>query len=196
MREDGQRFNERLVLTGLGLLAAALIGWLGTLVGLAWATDPDVVEDLTGPWSAAGVTPLGGSATVAVPPQQTLVALLVGTDLRSIAGTTTAECSARTGGRPIPLGWPVLLDFAVTGLLAGEREAVAIAGWTNTGAAAVTVDITCDTADSTVEGFVAVPSTTAAIARDPWFQPWGWVALGAVGAAIAVGGVVRLPGVE
>ncbi len=193
MSDDRRRPGERLVLTGLAALVVAFAGWLGTLVGTHWAAQPDVVEDLTAGWTAAGVTPLGRSAAVTVPPRQTLVALLVGTDLRSIAGTTTGDCTAASGGRPVALGWPVLLDFSVTGLLSGNQEAVAISGWTNTGPAAARVDIRCDTADSTVEGFVALPSSTAVIPRDPWFQPWGWVALGVAGAALAAAGVVRLP---
>lgn len=193
MHDNGRRPGERLVLAGLGAVAAALAGWLGTVVGTQWAAQPDVIEDLTAVWPAAGTTPLGGSAAVTVPPEQTLVALLVGTDLRSIAGTTTGDCTADAGGRPLILGWPVLLDFSVTGLLTGNQEAVAIDGWTNTGTSPQTVQISCDTDDSTVEGFVAVPSATAVIPRDPWFQPWGWVALGVAGAALTASGVYRLP---
>ncbi len=181
------------MLTGLGLMVVSLIGWLVTLLGSAWAAQPDVIEDLTEVWPVAGVTPLGASADVAVPPQQTLVALLVGTDLRGIAGTTTGTCTARSGAESLALDQPVLLDFSVTGPLAGEREAVAIAGWRNAGETAATVDIACTTGDSTVEGFVAVPSRTAGFPKDPWFQPWGWVALGGAGAMLTTLGLVRSP---
>lgn len=194
MRDDaGRRSAGRLVLTGLGLLVVSLAGWLATLLGSAWAAQPDTIEDLTAVWPVAGVTPLGSSTTVSVPPGQTLVALLVGTDLRGIAGTTTGTCTARSGAESLALDQPVLLDFSVTGPLAGEREAVAIAGWRNAGESAATVDITCTTNDSTVEGFVAVPSSTAGFPKDPWFQPWGWVALGGVAAMLTALGLVRSP---
>lgn len=191
--DDGRRTGEALVLAGLGAVAVAATGWLGTVIGTSFAAQPEVTEDLTPAWSAAGTTALGGSATVTVPPGQTLVAFLVGTDLTGIAGTTTGTCSAESGAGRIDLSWPVLLNFSVTGLLGGDREAVAIDGWRNTGSTAAAVDISCDTRDSTVEGFVAVSSATAAIPRDPWFQPWGWLALGAAGAGLAAAGVLRLP---
>lgn len=178
---------------GLGLLVVSLAGWLATLLGASWAGQPDTIEDLTPVWPGAGVTPLGASVTVSVPSEQTLVALLVGTDLRGIAGTTTGTCTARSGTGSVPLDQPVLLDFSVTGRLAGDREAVAVAGWRNAGEKDLSVDISCDTRDSTVQGFVAVPSWTAAFPKDPWFQPWGWVALGGAGVMLTTLGVVRSP---
>ena len=181
-----------MVLSGIGLMVASVVGWLVTVVGASLAAQPDVVEDLTAVWAASGLTPLGGTETVSVPPQQTLVGFLVGTDLRGSAGTTTGTCTATTGGRPVALDWPVLLDFSVTGLLTGEREAVAVAGWRNTEDTTVTVDISCVTMDSTVDGFVALASRTAEIPRDPWFQPWVWVGFGALGTALAAAGVIRL----
>jgi hypothetical protein len=182
-----------LVPAGLGLLVVSLAGWLATLLGASWAGQPDTIEDLTPVWPGAGVTPLGASVTVSVPSEQTLVALLVGTDLRGIAGTTTGTCTARSGTGSVPLDQPVLLDFSVTGRLAGDREAVAVAGWRNAGEEDLSVDISCDTRDSTVQGFVAVPSRTAAFPKDPWFQPWGWVALGGAGVMLTTLGVVRSP---
>ena len=194
MRGDaGRRSAGRLVPAGLGLLVVSLAGSLATLLGSAWAAQPDTIEDLTAVWPVAGVTPLGSSTTVSVPPGQTLVALLVGTDLRGIAGTTTGTCTARSGTGSVPLDQPVLLDFSVTGRLAGDREAVAVAGWRNAGEEDLSVDISCDTRDSTVQGFVAVPSRTAAFPKDPWFQPWGWVALGGAGVMLTTLGVVRSP---
>ena len=194
MRGDaGRRSAGRLVPAGLGLLVFALAGWLATLLGASWAGQPDTIEDLTPVWPGAGVAPLGASVTVSVPSEQTLVALLVGTDLRGIAGTTTGTCTARSGTGSVPLDQPVLLDFSVTGRLAGDREAVAVAGWRNAGEKDLSVDISCDTRDSTVQGFVAVPSRTAAFPKDPWFQPWGWVALGGAGVMLTTLGVVRSP---
>ncbi len=194
MRGDaGRRSAGRLVPAGLGLLVVSLAGWLATLLGASWAGQPDTIEDLTPVWPGAGVTPLGASVTVSVPSEQTLVALLVGTDLRGIAGTTTGTCTARSGTGSVPLDQPVLLDFSVTGRLAGDREAVAVAGWRNAGEEDLSVDISCDTRDSTVQGFVAVPSRTAAFPKDPWFQPWGWVALGGAGVMLTTLGVVRSP---
>lgn len=188
-----RRTGGRLVRAGLGLLVVSLAGWLATLLGASWAGQPDTIEDLTPVWPGAGVTPLGASVTVSVPSEQTLVALLVGTDLRGIAGTTTGTCTARSGTGSVPLDQPVLLDFSVTGRLAGDREAVAVAGWRNAGEEDLSVDISCDTRDSTVQGFVAVPSRTAAFPKDPWFQPWGWVALGGAGAMLTTLGLVRSP---
>lgn len=194
MRGDaGRRSAGRLVPAGLGLLVVSPAGWLATLLGASWAGQPDTIEDLTPVWPGAGVTPLGASVTVSVPSEQTLVALLVGTDLRGIAGTTTGTCTARSGTGSVPLDQPVLLDFSVTGRLAGDREAVAVAGWRNAGEKDLSVDISCDTRDSTVQGFVAVPSRTAAFPKDPWFQPWGWVALGGAGVMLTTLGVVRSP---
>lgn len=194
MRGDaGRRSAGRLVPAGLGLLVVSLAGWLATLLGASWAGQPDTIEDLTPVWPGAGVTPLGASVTVSVPSEQTLVALLVGTDLRGIAGTTTGTCTARSGTGSVPLDQPVLLDFSVTGRLAGDREAVAVAGWRNAGEEDLSVDISCDTRDSTVQGFVAVPSRTAAFPKDPWFQPWGWVALGGAGVMLTTLGVARSP---
>ena len=194
MRGDaGRRSAGRLVPAGLGLLVVSLAGWLATLLGASWAGQPDTIEDLTPVWPGAGVAPLGASVTVSVPSEQTLVALLVGTDLRGIAGTTTGTCTARSGTGSVPLDQPVLLDFSVTGRLAGDREAVAVAGWRNAGEEDLSVDISCDTRDSTVQGFVAVPSRTAAFPKDPWFQPWGWVALGGAGVMLTTLGVVRSP---
>ena len=194
MRGDaGRRSAGRLVPAGLGLLVVSPAGWLATLLGASWAGQPDTIEDLTPVWPGAGVAPLGASVTVSVPSEQTLVALLVGTDLRGIAGTTTGTCTARSGTGSVPLDQPVLLDFSVTGRLAGDREAVAVAGWRNAGEKDLSVDISCDTRDSTVQGFVAVPSRTAAFPKDPWFQPWGWVALGGAGVMLTTLGVVRSP---
>lgn len=181
------------VTVGVTVAAVALAGWLVTLVAVSFAARPAGPEDLTAAWTAAGATPLGDEAAVTVPAGATLVAFLVGTDLRGIAGTTTGDCSATSAGAPVDLNWPVLLDFSVTGLLAGEREAVAVAGWRNGGDTVTTIQITCDTRDSTVDGFVALASRTAQLPREPWFQPWGWVALGALGAALAGAGVIRLP---
>lgn len=188
---DDRQPGRRLIAGGLVVVGAAVIGGLGTAVGAPVAAQPDGVEDLTAVWSAAGPTPPGGTASVLVPPGQTLVAFLVGTDLRGIAGTTTGTCAADADGSRLRLDWPVLLDFSVTGPLAESREAVAVDGWRNDGSSPRRVSISCDSADSGVEYFVAVPSTRAALPATPWFQPWGWVALGTLGALIVAAGAVR-----
>lgn len=180
---------KRLLVAGLAAVAAAVLGWGVTFLAAGWAAYPDTVEDLTGVWTEAGPTPLGGTAAVGVPPGQTLVAFLVGTDLRGFAGTTSGSCKATSSGGPIGLRWPVLLDYSVDARLTGGLEAVATAGWTNHGRTTADVAISCTTIDSTVRYFVAVPSGTARLADRPWFQPWGWVTLGAAGAALIVAGV-------
>jgi len=182
-----------LVLSGLGLMIASVVGWLATVLGSAWVAQPDAIEDLTSVWPGAGVTPLGATSTVAVPAGQTLVAFLVGTELRGIAGTTTGDCRAGSVSGAVALTEPVLLDFSLAGHLSGGRDAVAIAGWRNSGDTVERVEITCETFDSTVEGFVAVPSRTATFPEDPWFQPWGWVVLAGAGAVLTGAGVARSP---
>lgn len=177
---------------GLTVVALAVCGWLITLVALPFSQQPSTTEDLTAAWTHAGDTRLGQSATVTVPPGQTLVAFLVGTNLYGAAGTTSGSCAASADGRPLSLGWPVLINRSLAGVLQDGQETVAIAGWTNRAGVAVSVVITCNTIDSTVTHFVAVPSRTAVIPTDPWFQPWGWVALGAMGAALTALGLLRI----
>ena len=174
---------------GLGALVVAALGWVLTFVAGTFSTQPDSLENLTPAWRAAGATPLGATTTVSVPPEQTLVAFLVGTDLLSIAGTTTGTCSASAAGRSIDLSWPVQINPELSGILGNGQQIVAVAGWPNQGREPVSVEITCTSRDSTVEHFVAVPTRTAAVQRNPWFQPWGWLALGIAGilaVAIAV----------
>ena len=181
-----------LVKAGLATVALALLGWIGTLLAVPLLQHPDTTEDLTAAWTQAGPTPLEQSTTVAVPAGQTLVAFLVGTDLYGIAGTTGGSCTAATGGRPVDLGWPVQINRTLTAVLNDDQETVAVAGWTNRSDDTVRVELRCTTTDSTADYYVAVPSATAVVTRDPWFQPWGWVAMAAVGVALTVFGVLRI----
>lgn len=183
---------ERLVKTGLAVVVLAGLGWIATLFAVPLLQHPGTTEDLTTAWTQAGPIALGQSTTVAVPRGQTLVAFLVGTDLYGTAGTTTGSCTATSEGRKVDLGWPVQLDWSLTDALKGDEQTVAIAGWRNSGTRPAIVEISCSTADSTVDHFVAVPSRTAAITRNPWFQPWGWVAMAATGLALVLLGVRRL----
>lgn len=183
------------VIAGLCLAAAAATGWLVTFVSVSFAAAPGTVEDLTAKWKSADPTPLGASTTVEVAHGDTLVAFLVGTDLSGIAGTTTGTCSASAPGHAVELGWPVHIDHSLTGLLEADQETVPIAGWTNDlpGDQPVSVRVTCTSSDSTVDHFVAVPTKSAALEADPWFQPWGWVGLGALGIVLTGVGIARLP---
>lgn len=183
---------QLLVKVGLAAVALAFLGWIGTHFVAPLLQHPGATEDLTAAWLQAGPTPLGRSSTVAVPAGQTLVAFLVGTDLYGIAGTTGGSCTAAADGRPLQLGWPVQLDWSLTDVLKGDQQTVAIAGWRNSGPGTVSVEISCSTGDSTVEYFVAAPSRTAAMARQPWFQPWGWAVIAAAGLALVLLGVLRL----
>jgi hypothetical protein len=175
--------------TGICMLVLALVGWLATMVVTSMASRPKFSEDLTTVWTTSGSTKLGGSTTVEVPVGQTLVAFLVGTQLRGTAGTTTGTCSAASAGGSLPLGWPVQINPSLTGVLATGQEIVAIAGWTNAQDSAVTVQITCASSDSTVDHFVAVPTRTAIVQHDPWFKPVAWIALAALGIAATVAGL-------
>lgn len=173
-----------LIRLGAVTLALALIGWLVTPLFISFAAKPAATEDLTAQWSRSGPTPLGNSTSVTVPTDATLVAFLVGTDLYGIAGTTTGSCTAESGQTEVRLGHRVHINRSLTGILRDGQQTVAIAGWTNRTGAPVTVAVTCRSRDSTVEHFVAVPSRSAVVQTDPWFQPWGWLALGAAGALI------------
>ena len=175
----------------MAAIVLAALGWVITFVAGTFLTQPATIEDLTPAWTAAGATPLGDSRTVAVPPRQTLVAFLVGTDLISIAGTTTGSCSATAGGRPVDLSWPVKINPELSGILRNDQQVVGVAGWTNHDSANVIVEITCDSRDSTVDHFVAIPTRTGALPRHPWFQPWGWLALGTLGILACALGVAR-----
>jgi hypothetical protein len=172
---------------GLGALVVAALGWVLTFVAGTFSTQPDSVENLTPAWSAAGATPLGEATTVSVPPGQTLVAFLVGPDLLSAAGTTTGTCSASDAGRPVDLSWPVQSNPELSGILRNGQQIVAVAGWANHDRNPLSVEITCTSSDSTVEHFVALPTRTGTVPRNPWYQPWGWLALGTSGVlAIAI----------
>lgn len=182
----------RRVTVGVAVLGLALLGWIGTLVLVPLLQQPRTTEDLTAAWTQAGPTPLGESTAVSVPAGQTLVAFLVGTDFYGIAGTTSGTCTAASDGRPLELSRPVHINRSLTGVLADGQETVAVAGWRNTAAQAVSVEVRCTTGDSTVDHYVAVPTRTAVVAHDPWFQPWGWVAVAVVGLAVIVTGVQRV----
>lgn len=182
----------RLVKTGLGLLGLAVIGWLVTLLAVSFTARPHSFEDLTAVWRKAGPTALDATASVTVPPGDTLVAFLVGTDLTGIAGTTGGRCSATSEGRPLALAWPVQIETALTGILTPGQQTVPIAGWRNDESHDAVVEITCSTGDSTVSHFVAVPTRTGTVEHDPWFQPWLWVGVAGCGllvlsAAVALG---------
>lgn len=179
------------VKTGIAMMALALLGFVVTLWVAPFAVRPDSAEDLTAVWKKAGPTALGTSSTVVVPPEDTLVAFLVGTQLLGGAGTTTGTCSATSAGRIIELGSPVQIERSLTGILTNGQETVAVAGWTNSGPADVIVEISCRSADSTVEHFVAVPTRTGVVEHRPWFQPWAWVALAAAGAVLTAVGMPR-----
>ena len=180
----------RLVKTGLGVIGLALIGWLVTLLAVSFTARPHTVEDLTAVWRKAGPTALGATTTVIVPPGDTLVAFLVGSDLTGIAGTTGGDCSATSPGGPIPLGWPVQIETLLTGILQSDQQIVAIAGWRNDGSNDEVVEITCNTKDSTVDHFVAVPTRTGAVEYAPWFHPLLWVAIGGTGLLLVAAAVV------
>lgn len=184
---------RRLTTLGVAMTVLAVTGWLVTMVVSAFVAQPDTVEDLSAAWKQAGPIPLGETADVTVPGRQTLVAFLVGTQLRGTAGTTSGTCGATSDGRRLDLGWPVHVNPSLTAILKPDQEVVAIAGWTNPGDDPIRVDITCTTSDSTVEHFVAVPSRTAALESGHWFQPWGWVALGMVGLTAAGLGLANRP---
>ncbi len=174
---------------GASLLTLALLGWIGTLFITPLLQHPDSIEDLTAAWKQARATPLGQSTIATVPPGQTLVVFLVGTDLYGIAGTTGGSCSSAAGdGAPIDLGWPVLIDRSLTGVLADGQETVAIAGWANPTDHDVRVGIRCSSEDSTVDHYVAVPTRTAVVTQTPWFQPWLWGALAVLGVALIATG--------
>ncbi len=180
-----------LLTVGLALIALAFAGFLVTMIATSAAARHDGVEDLTTAWKAAGPTPLGGSTTVTVPPRETLVAFLVGTQLGGAAGTSTGRCAADADGHGITLGWPVDVNPSVEATLTHGSDLVAVAGWTNPGNAPVAVRISCNSVDSGVDHFVAVPTRTAAVRHTPWFQPWGWAGLAGVGAVLIGLGVVR-----
>ena len=180
-----------MILVGLAALLLAALGWLATTVVVSFTARPRVTENLTGVWTQNSPTALGRATAVEVPADQTLVALLVGTELRGIAGTTTGACTATASRQPLPLAWPVHRDWRVDDRLKGEQQAVATADWTNPGDSTVIATVTCDTRNSTADYFLAVPSQTAVIARDPRFQPWAWVALGGVGLSLVTAGVWR-----
>lgn len=181
----------RLVKAGLGLFGLAVTGWLVTLLAVAFTARPHSFEDLTAVWRKAGPTALGATASVTVPPGDTLVAFLVGTDLTGIAGTTGGDCSATSMDREITLGWPVQIETVLTGILKPGQQIVPIAGWRNDGSQDAIVEIACSTADSTVDHFVAVPTLTGVVELSPWFQPWLWVGIGAGGLLmVAVGAAV------
>jgi hypothetical protein len=182
----------RLVAIGMATVALAGLGWIGTLLTGSFLQQPDTTENLTSAWTQAGPTPLGESTTVTVLPGQTLVAFLVGTDLYGIAGTSTGTCTATSGGTPLDLGWPVQINWSLTGVLESGQESVAIAGWTNTIDQAAPVEIRCTTGDSTVDHYVAVPTRTGVVTSTPWFQPWGWVALAVVGVVLIASGARRV----
>ncbi len=184
--------KQPMVKVGLATVVLAALGWLITLVALPLSQQPSTTEDLTGVWTDAGDTRLGQQSTVTVPPGQTLVAFLVGTDLYGVAGTTGGSCAATAEGRPLRLAWPVLINRSLQGILKDGQQTVPVAGWTNHANHAVAVGIYCKTTDSTVTHFVAVPSRTAVIPSDPWFQPWGWLALGVAGAALTAVGVLGI----
>lgn len=182
----------RRVTAGVAVVALAFLGWFATLVAVPFLQRPDTVENLTAGWTQAGPTPLGAATTVTVPPDQTLVAFLVGTDLYGIAGTTGGSCTAARGSAPVDLGWPVQIDRSLTGVLDDGQETVAIAGWTNTTGEPATISIRCTTADSGVDHYVAVPTRTAVVTTDPWFQPWAWVGLALVGVVLIAAGAQRI----
>ena len=176
---------------GLMTIGLALVGFLASLVIHPFLLRPDSSEDLTRAWRKAGPTALGASTTVVVPPADTLVALLVGTQLLGLAGTTTGTCEATSAGRALELGSPIQIERSLTGVLKPEQETVAIAGWTNDGPGDATVEITCRSRDSGVDHFVAVPTHSGVVTHDPWFQPWLWVALAAVGAVLVAASLFR-----
>jgi hypothetical protein len=182
----------RRVTIGAAVLGLALLGWVGTLLVVPLLQQPKTTEDLTTAWKQAGPTSLGESTAVSVPAGQTLVAFLVGTDLYGIAGTTTGACTAARDGRPLELGHPVHINRSLTDVLTAGQETVAVAGWTNTTSRSVSVEVRCTTGDSTVDHYVAVPTRTAVVAHDPWFQPWGWIATAVVGLVVIVTGVRRV----
>lgn len=183
--------GEPLVKLGMAGVLVAVLGWVVTLTVVPFTQKPLVTEDLTAAWTHAGPTPLGEQTTVPVPPGHTLVAFLVGTDLYGIAGTTTGTCAASLGGRPIDLSGRVQIDRSLTGVLRDGQQTAAIAGWRNTGKTTSDVAIRCRSGDSTVEHYVALDSRTAVLTRDPWFQPWGWAGVGALGAALIGAGLLR-----
>lgn len=182
-----------LVKLGVTAILLAALGWVATTIALSVSAAPEETEDLTTAWRQAGATRLGQSASVVVPPGQTLVAFIVGTDLRGIAGTSIGRCAGSVGGRPVRLSWPVHINPALTGILTDGEEVVAVAGWPNRGQTPVTVDITCGSGDSTVDHFVAVPTRTGTTVVNPRYHPWAWVVLGGAGAA-AIGAAVLLRG--
>lgn len=186
------KHRGRLVKLGVTTIVLAILGWLGTVLVTPFLHQPHTVEDLTAAWTRAGATPLEKSTRVTVQPDETLVAFLVGTDLRGIAGTTSGTCTAATQGRPVQLGWPVLVNRSLSGVLGDGQQTVSIAGWENRTQGPVTLDISCGTNDSTVDHFVALPSRSAVVVGKPWFQPWAWVGLGLVGVALVAAGAVRL----
>lgn len=186
------KHRGRLVTLGVATIALAILGWLGTVLVTPFLHQPHTVEDLTAAWTQAGATRLGQSTRVTVQPDETLVAFLVGNDLRGVAGTTSGKCTAATQGRPLQLGWPVLVNRSLTGVLQDGQQTVSIAGWENHTEAPVTVDINCGTTDSTVDHFVALSSRSAVVVGKPWFQPWAWVGLALVGVVLVAAGAVRL----
>jgi hypothetical protein len=181
--------GTRRVTAGVAVLGLAVLGWIGTLLVVPLLQQPHTTEDLTAAWKQAGPTPLGQSTAVSVPAGQTLVAFLVGTDLTGIAGTTTGTCTAARDGRPLELGRPVHINRSLTGVLAAGQETVAIAGWTNTSPGVASIEVRCTTGDSTVDHFLAIPTRTAVVAHDPWFQPWGWIGIAVAGLALIASGV-------
>ena len=191
-RSRGSRSAGPLLAIGIVLILGSVIGWIATsFVSSMAASGESGREDLTVQFHEAGPTPLGQPATVTLRAGQTAVAYLIGTGLHGTAGTTTGTCHARDEqNQSVAVTSNVFIETSVSDVLKAGQELVAVGGVSTDHD--VTLSITCDTSDSGVDHFVAVPTNAGTVATPPSWSPTAWIVAGLLGTALITAAFPRL----